>query len=210
MATYPSILAWRIPWTGWPGRLQCMGSWGVGHDWATQHTHTLYMPHSKTHVQNLCCTDILMEVGQPEGQAQSHPSVCILPTCLELPKRQSFGAQSLSCAQLWCQLKVWGVPKIILRFDHSLEQFIELTETYYTHDYGLLQGNDTDKNQQKEEIDKQILEELQTQSFCCAVPWSDDSFTSQHWGLTICREYCRGRLLAFWCPEFYWNFIPSA
>ena len=32
MATHPSILAWRIPWTEEPGRLQSMGSQGVGHD----------------------------------------------------------------------------------------------------------------------------------------------------------------------------------
>ena len=30
MATYSSILAWRISWTEEPGRLQSMGSQGVG------------------------------------------------------------------------------------------------------------------------------------------------------------------------------------
>ena len=32
MATHSSILAWRIPRTEEPGRLQSMGSLGVGHD----------------------------------------------------------------------------------------------------------------------------------------------------------------------------------
>ena len=32
MATHSSILAWRIPWTEEPGRLQSMGSQRVGHD----------------------------------------------------------------------------------------------------------------------------------------------------------------------------------
>ena len=32
MATHSSILAWRIPWTEEPGRLQSMGSLRVGHD----------------------------------------------------------------------------------------------------------------------------------------------------------------------------------
>ena len=32
MATHSSILAWRIPWTDEPGRLQSMGSQRVGHD----------------------------------------------------------------------------------------------------------------------------------------------------------------------------------
>ena len=32
MATHSSILAWRIPWTEEPGRLQSMGSQRVGHE----------------------------------------------------------------------------------------------------------------------------------------------------------------------------------
>ena len=35
MATYSSILAWRIPWMEEPGRLQSTGSQRVGHDWVT-------------------------------------------------------------------------------------------------------------------------------------------------------------------------------
>ena len=31
MATHSSILAWRVPWTEEPGRLQPMGSQRVGH-----------------------------------------------------------------------------------------------------------------------------------------------------------------------------------
>ena len=34
MATHSSILAWKIPWTEEPGRLQFMGSQRVGHNWA--------------------------------------------------------------------------------------------------------------------------------------------------------------------------------
>ena len=35
MATHSSTLAWEIPWTEEPGRLQSMGSWRVGHNWVT-------------------------------------------------------------------------------------------------------------------------------------------------------------------------------
>ena len=35
MAPHSSTLAWKIPWTEEPGRLQSMGSRGVRHDWAT-------------------------------------------------------------------------------------------------------------------------------------------------------------------------------
>ena len=36
MATHSSILAWRIPWTEEPGRLQSTGSQRVRHDWETK------------------------------------------------------------------------------------------------------------------------------------------------------------------------------
>ena len=48
MATLPSILAWRIPWTGEPGGLQSMGSQRVRHDWATMRSHTLFSRFSPT------------------------------------------------------------------------------------------------------------------------------------------------------------------
>ena len=34
MATHSSTLAWKIPWTKEPGRLQSMGSQRLGHNWA--------------------------------------------------------------------------------------------------------------------------------------------------------------------------------
>ena len=35
MAPHSSTLAWKIPWTEEPGRLQSMGLWRVGHNWET-------------------------------------------------------------------------------------------------------------------------------------------------------------------------------
>ena len=35
MAPHSSTLAWKIPWTEEPGRLESMGSLRVGHNWAT-------------------------------------------------------------------------------------------------------------------------------------------------------------------------------
>ena len=35
MATHSSTLTWKLPWTEEAGRLQSMGSWRVGPDWAT-------------------------------------------------------------------------------------------------------------------------------------------------------------------------------
>ena len=40
MVTFSSILAWGIPWTEEPVRLQSMGSQRGGYDWVCAHTHT--------------------------------------------------------------------------------------------------------------------------------------------------------------------------
>ena len=45
MATHSSTLAWRIPWTEEPCRLQSVGSQRVGHDWATSLPSTSFLPY---------------------------------------------------------------------------------------------------------------------------------------------------------------------
>ena len=48
MATHSSILAWRIPWTEEPGRLQPMGKQRVGYDWAHTRFSFLLLPRRKS------------------------------------------------------------------------------------------------------------------------------------------------------------------
>jgi len=40
MATHSSILAWKIPWTEGPGRLQSMGLQRVRHNFTTKQHHS--------------------------------------------------------------------------------------------------------------------------------------------------------------------------
>ena len=57
MAIHSSTIAWKIPWTEEPGRLQSMGSQRVGHDWAT--SLSLYFKKGKNankiHTQKKIC-----------------------------------------------------------------------------------------------------------------------------------------------------------
>src|SRR5574340_456390 len=41
MATHSSILAWKIPWTEEPDRLESMGSQRVGYDLATEYAYNI-------------------------------------------------------------------------------------------------------------------------------------------------------------------------
>ena len=51
MAIHSSILAWKIPWTQKPDRLQSMGLQRVGHDWETS-----LQPVGQIHVRGCFCT----------------------------------------------------------------------------------------------------------------------------------------------------------
>ena len=68
MAPHSSTLAWKIPWTEEPGRLQSMGSQRVGHDWSdftfTFHFHALEKGMA-THSSVLACR--LPGTGEPGG-----------------------------------------------------------------------------------------------------------------------------------------------
>ena len=49
MAICSSTIAWKIPWTEEPGRLQSMGSQGVRSNLATEHARVRARAHTHTH-----------------------------------------------------------------------------------------------------------------------------------------------------------------
>ena len=79
MATHSSTLAWKIPWTEEPGRLQSMRSWNVRHDWVTS--------------LSLSCI----------GEGNGNPLQC---SCLENPRDgRAWWAAVYGVAQSWTRLK---------------------------------------------------------------------------------------------------------
>ena len=79
MAPHSCTLAWKIPWTEEPGRLQSLGSLRVRHDWATS--------------LSLSCI----------GKGNGNPLQC---SCLENPRDGgAWQAALYGVAQSWTQLK---------------------------------------------------------------------------------------------------------
>ena len=70
MATHSSILAWRIPWTEEPGRLQSMELQRVGHDWATN----TFIPFSRKSSAGVLCR--VHHVKYPAGWITSWNQDC--------------------------------------------------------------------------------------------------------------------------------------
>ena len=69
MGTHFSILAWRIPWTEEPGKLQAMGSQRVRHNLnnlvsthAYIHTHTHTHTHTHIYIYLLCFITFMFQL----------------------------------------------------------------------------------------------------------------------------------------------------
>ena len=93
MVIHSSILAWRIPWTEEPGRLQSMGLRTVGHDWATR--HIIYVI-----VETFSISSV-----QFSSVAQSCPTLCNPMNCSTpgLPVHHQPGVHSNSHpSSRWC------------------------------------------------------------------------------------------------------------
>ena len=92
MAPHSSTLAWKIPWTEEPGRLQSMGSLRVRHDWATSLSLFTFM----------------------HWRRKGNPLQC---SCLENPRdRGSWWAAVYGVAQSQTQLKWLSIACIFILF----------------------------------------------------------------------------------------------
>ena len=96
--THSSTLAWKIPWTEEPGRLQSMRSQRVGHDWATS--------------LSLSCI----------GEGNGNPLQC---SCLENPSdRGAWWAAICGVAQSWTRLKRLSSSSSTTTKQHAGHKFI--------------------------------------------------------------------------------------
>ena len=68
MALHSSTLAWKIPWAEEPGRLQSIGLLGVGHDWETSLSLSLFtFMHWRRKWNPLQCPWRIPGTGEPGG-----------------------------------------------------------------------------------------------------------------------------------------------
>ena len=101
MTTHSSTLAWKIPWTEEPGRLQSKGLQRVRHNWATKHSHTLKQPQS-----SVCHERAFPGVKREQAEGQRYPS----PFCLVSSWSPSVLSFDVSPLTLLCSHKITGYP----------------------------------------------------------------------------------------------------
>ena len=76
---HSSSLAWRIPWTEEPGRLQAIGSHRVGHDWATeQNKWVLLWMQEGAFSEAKHCEWWLYYLGRPKYMFSTDRFLCIM------------------------------------------------------------------------------------------------------------------------------------
>ena len=102
MATHPNVLAWRIPWTEKPGRLQSMGSHRVRHDWsdlaaAAAHASKIMLKILQARLQQYMNREL------PDVQAgfkKAEEPEIKLPTSIGLLKKQESSRKTSTSALL--------------------------------------------------------------------------------------------------------------
>ena len=104
MATYSSILAWRIPWMEEPGGLQSTGSQRVRHDWATSLSLSL---HSSTLAWKIPWTEGFDRPQSMGSQRVGHDWATLLTY---------FFSITLPCHSLYCRRPIKGFYKMTPNF----------------------------------------------------------------------------------------------
>ena len=107
MAPHSSPLAWKIPWTGEPGRLQSMGLRTVRHDWATSLSLFTFM----------------------HWRGNGNPLQC---SCLENPRdRGAWWAAICGVTESRTQLKWFSSSSNILLYDERLNCLPKIRNRMY-------------------------------------------------------------------------------
>ena len=112
MATYSSILAWRMPWTEEPGGLQSMGSQRVRYDWVT----SLSFYFHDVLYASLIVPDVQVDFRKGRGTRNQIVNICwINNKARESRKKICFidYAKAFDCVdhnQLWKILKEKTIP----------------------------------------------------------------------------------------------------
>ena len=147
MATHSSTLAWRIQGTGEPGRLPCMGSHRVGHDWS----HLAAAAAAAGRAKKSPLRQLLMyrtdwDAGDGVGR-RGHKADKVLPqgtqtNTLKTEKGEGklettlLSIQGLCCVrELWsrngnCDRMLWRYLNIAIFFLRGLDLFV-LVVTYF-------------------------------------------------------------------------------
>ena len=123
MAPHSSTLAWEIPWTEEPGRLQSMGSWRVGNDWATSLSLFTFMHwRRKGNPLQCSCLENPRDGGAwwaaVYGVTQSRQRLSSSSSSSSIKKKAE--CRRIDAFELWCWRRLLRVPWTARRSNQSI------------------------------------------------------------------------------------------
>ena len=117
MAPHSSTLAWKIPWTEEPGRLQTMGSWRVGHDCDFTFTFPFHALEKEMATHSSVLAWRIPGTGEPGGPPSmglhrvGHDWSDLAAAAAALNQRPDFSSLLFSCTlrHVWLFATPWTV-----------------------------------------------------------------------------------------------------
>ena len=135
LPTHSSSLAWKIPWTEKPCRLQSMGSQRVGHNWATSHTTKITADGDFSYEIKRS-----LLLGKSYGHPRQHTKKQRCYFANKVPPSQSCGFSSshvwmweLDYKESWA-LKNWCLWSVVL--ENTLESPLDSKKIQAVHPKG--------------------------------------------------------------------------
>ena len=107
MATHSSTLAWKIPWTEKPGRLQSMESLGVEYDWATSLSLFTFMPWRRQWQP----TPVFLPGESQDGGAWWATVCGVAQTWIRLKRLSSSSSSNFEVVQIYSNFELFYCDK---------------------------------------------------------------------------------------------------
>ena len=107
MATHSSTLAWKIPWTEKPGRLQSMESLGVEYDWATSLSLFTFMPWRRQWQP----TPVFLPGESQDGGAWWATVCGVTQTWIRLKRLSSSSSSNFEVVQIYSNFELFYCDK---------------------------------------------------------------------------------------------------
>ena len=107
MATHSSTLAWKIPWTEKPGRLQSMESLGVEYDWATSLSLFTFMPWRRQWQP----TPVFLPGESQDGGAWWATFCGVAQTWIRLKRLSSSSSSNFEVVQIYSNFELFYCDK---------------------------------------------------------------------------------------------------
>ena len=135
LAIHSITIAWKIPWTEKPGRLQSMGLQRVGHDWATS-LHLPFLGHKEGSLILFNNTAWPTYMSTPQNLSSVHDCLPGKPNDVSISTGYPRSAGTECCSGMWVKVRrkwsgIW-LPFHLHHSRHKLRMLLKSDSGFYS------------------------------------------------------------------------------